>query len=51
MCEDTDEMSYLLHGLHTDTATINEVLIEGLHALYNVQIGEVKVAALFDTGA
>ena len=23
----------------------------GFHALYNVQIGELKVAALFDTGA
>ena len=25
--------------------------IEGFHALYNVQIGKLKVAALFDTGA
>ena len=34
-----------------DTAIINKILIEGFHALYNVQIGELKVAALFDTGA
>ena len=32
-----------------DAATINELFIEG-HALYCVQIGELKVAALFDTG-
>ena len=27
------------------------MFIEGFHALYNVQMGELKVAALFDTGA
>ena len=51
MCEDEGEMFDWLHGPHTDTATINEVFIEGVHALYNIQIGELKVAALFDTGA
>ena len=32
-------------------AIVNEVFIEGFHALYNVQMGELKVVALFDTGA
>ena len=26
------------------------MFIEGFHALYHVQIGELKVAAIFDTG-
>ena len=29
---------------------LTEMFIEGFHALYHVQIGELKVAALFDTG-
>ena len=50
MCEKEGENSNLLHDPHTDAATINELFIEGFHALYHVQIGELKVAALFDTG-
>ena len=30
--------------------SVNEVFREGLHALYKVKIGQVKTAALFDTG-
>ena len=50
MCEEEGETSDCLHDPHTDAATINELFIEGFHALYHVQIGELKVAALFDTG-
>ena len=32
-------------------AIINEVFIEGFHALYKIQIGELHTAALFHTGA
>ena len=31
-------------------AIINEVLIEGFHILDKIQIGELKTAALFNTG-
>ena len=31
--------------------TINEVFIEGFYALYHIQVGELKVAGLFNTGA
>ena len=51
MCEEEGEASDWLHDPHTDAATISELFIEGFHALYHVQIGELKVAALFDTGA
>ena len=51
MCEDVNDMSDWLHGPQADTAIVNEVFIEGFHALYKVQIGEIKTAALFDTGA
>ena len=50
-CEDADDMSNWLHGLHADTTIVNEIFIEGFHALYYIQIGELKVAALFDTGS
>ena len=29
---------------------ISEVFIEGFHALYKIQIGELHTATLFDTG-
>ena len=32
-------------------AVINEVFIDGFHALYNIQIGNLHTQALFDTGA
>ena len=44
------EASDWLHNPHTDTTTINELFIEGFHALYHVQIGGLKVAGLFDMG-
>ena len=50
MCEKEEEASDWLHDPHTDAGTINKLFIEGFHALYCVQIGELKVAALFDTG-
>ena len=49
MCENADDMSDWLHG--PQAAIINEVFIEGFHALYKVQIGQLKPAALFDTEA
>ena len=36
ICEEEGEVSDSLHGLHTDTATIDEMFIEGFHALYHV---------------
>ena len=51
VCKDADDMSDGLHGLQADTAIVNEMFIEGFHALYNVQMGELKIIALFDTGA
>ena len=33
-----------------DAVTINKLFIEGFHAMYHVQIGELEVATLFDTG-
>ena len=51
MCEDANDMLDGLHGPQADTAIINEVFIEGFHALYKVQIGQLKTAALIDTGA
>ena len=51
MCEDVKDTSDWLHGLQLDTAIVNEMFIEGFHTLYNVKMGELKVAALFDTGA
>ena len=51
MCEDANDMCNWLHGPQADTAIINKVFIEGFHALYNVHIGQLKTAALFDTGA
>ena len=51
MCEDDSEASDWLQGPHTDVAIISELFIEWFHALYHVQIGELKIAALFDTGA
>ena len=51
MCEEEGEAPNWLHDPHTDAATINKLFIGGFHALYHVKIGELKVAALFDTGA
>ena len=50
MCEEEGEVSYQLQDPHTDVATINKLFIEGFHALYHLQIGELKTTALFDTG-
>ena len=51
MSKDANDMSSWLHGLQADTAIVSEIFIEGFHALYNIQIGEQEVAALFGTGA
>ena len=50
MCEEEGEASDLLQNPHTDVATINKLFIEGFHALYHLQIGKLKTAALFNTG-
>ena len=49
MCEDEGKMSDLLHGPHAETATITEMFIKGFHVQYHVQIGKLKVAAVFQT--
>ena len=51
MAKDTDDMSTSLDDPSTDQAIINEVFIKGFHALYKIQIGKLKTATLFDTGA
>ena len=51
MAEDTNDMSTWLDDPSTDQAINNEVFIEGFHALYKIQIGELKTGTLFDTGA
>ena len=49
MAKDTDDISTLLSHSSADQAIINEVFIEGFHALYKIQIGNSKTATLFDT--
>ena len=51
MCEEEGEASDWLYDPHMDTATINKLFVEGFHALYHVHIGDLMVAALFDTSA
>ena len=51
MAKDSDDMSACLDNPPTNEAVINEVFIEGLHALYKVQLGELHTATLFNTGA
>ena len=34
-----------------NTSVINEVFIDGFHALYNIQVYNLHTQALFDTGA
>ena len=48
MMEDSDDSSAWL--VTSDEAIINEVFIDGFHALYNIQIGNVHTKALFNTG-
>ena len=48
MLEDSDDSSA---GLATPNAlVINEVFIDGFHALYNKQVNNLHTQALFDTG-
>ena len=49
MLEDSDDSSVWLALLAT--SVINEVFIEGFHAIYNIQVYDTQVKALFDTGA
>ena len=42
MTEDANDTSNWLDGPQADKAIINEVLIEGFHTLYKIQIGELK---------
>ena len=51
MTKDADDMSSCLDDTPADQAIINEVFIEGFHALYKIQIGELKTSTLFNTGA
>ena len=46
MLEDSDDSSAPLNKF-----VINEVFIEGFHAIYNIQVYNTQVQALFDTGA
>ena len=49
MVEDSDDSSAWL--VPTDEVVINEVFIDGFHALYKVQISNLQTQAQFDTGA
>ena len=49
--EEEGEVSDWLQNPHIDVATINKLFMGGFHALYHLQIGELKTAALLDTGA
>ena len=51
MTEDANNTSNWLGDPQADTAIVDEVFIEGFHALYKIQICELKTAVLFDTGA
>ena len=51
MTEDANDTSDWLDGPPADADIVNEVFIEGFHALYKVQIGQLKTATLFDTDA
>ena len=51
MCEEKCEASNYLQSPHTAVDTISKLFIEGFHSLYHLQIGELKTAALFDTGS
>ena len=50
MAKDSDVTSAPLNNSSTNEAIINKVFIEGFHALYKVQIGQLHTATLFDTG-
>ena len=49
MLEDLDDSSVWLAT--PNTSVINEVFIDGFHILYNVQVYNIHMQALFDTGA
>ena len=49
MLEDSDDSSAWLVLLAT--SVINEAFIEGTHAIYNIQVYDAYIKALFDTGA
>ena len=49
MLEDSDDSSAWL--VAPNTSVINEVFIDGFHALYNMQINNLHIQAPFDTGA
>ena len=49
MLEDSDDSSVWLAT--PNTSVINEVFIDGFHALYNVQVYNIHTQALFNTGA
>ena len=49
MLEDLDDSSAWLAT--PNTSVINEVFIEGFHALYNIQVYNLHTQALFDTGS
>ena len=49
MLEDTDDSSVSLAPLNT--TVINEVFIEGFHTIYNIQVYNTQVQALFNTSA
>ena len=49
MLEDLDDFSVWL--AQPNTSVINEVFIEGFHALYNIQVYNLHTQALFNTGA
>ena len=49
MLEDSDDSSAWL--VPPNTSVINEVFIEGFHTLYNAQVYNMHIQALFDTCA
>ena len=44
-------MTHQPASVASNEAIINEVFINGFHALYNIQIGKLHTKALFNTGA